>query len=157
MRVQTLYAINAGRKVINLLNVGLRPKTGEIDPSPMTPKEKEREKERETKVKEKEKEKTEKVDPNPKTQTETNARFVGKPTTPQPTARTKPQYVKDTTKWTVPHQIVRNTTLEFVHSGKQAPVKNRVVFSFTETAPGLSPGPLLLHLTKLPEQTHQHP
>ena len=146
-RVLTSYATNAGRKVINLLNVGLRPKTGEIDPSLMTPKEKEREKEKEK----------EKVDPNPKTQTETNARFVGKPTTQQPIARTKPQYVKDTTKWTVPHQTVRNTTLEFVHSGKQAPVKNRVVFSFTETAPGLSPGPLLLHLTKLPEQTHQHP
>ena len=66
VRVQTSYAINAGRKVINLLNVGLRPKTGEIDPSLVTPKEKEREKEKEK----------EKVDPNPKTQTETNARFA---------------------------------------------------------------------------------
>ena len=124
VRVQTSYAINAGRKVINLLNVGLRPKTGEIDPSPMTPKEKEREKEKETKVKEKEKEKTAKVDPNPTTQIEaTNAEFAGKPTTKQPIAGTKPQYVTDITKRSVKHQTVRNTTLQFVSFGEQAPVK----------------------------------
>lgn len=154
-RVQTSHATNVARRVTNPTNVDPNPKlpTEEVVTVPRIPKEKEREPKvdlnlRTPKEKEKEKKVKEKT---------SNAEYVGKPTTKPLIAGTKPQCVKDITRKIVVHQTVRSITLQFAHSGQQAPAKTKLACSFTEKATGLSPSPLLPHLLKRHDQTHQHP
>ena len=163
-RRQKYGATNVVKKAISPMNVAPHPRHPEqqIDPNPMIQR---KEKERETK----EMGKVRKADLSPRIQPKEkeretkvkekirNAGFVGKTITKRPIAGTKPQYVKDITRKTVVHQTVRSTTLQFAHSGQQAPAKMQLACSFTEKATRLSPSPLLPHLTKRQDQTHQHP